>query len=36
MNITEIVSTDYTEFSPDTTVSKLASAFEDPDRKSVV
>ena len=36
MNITEIVSTDYTEFSPDTTVSKLASAFEDPTVKGVV
>jgi len=36
MDITEIVSTDYTEFSPDTTVSKLVSAFEDPTVKGVV
>ncbi|MFB6132039.1 MAG: CBS domain-containing protein [Halanaeroarchaeum sp.] len=36
MDITDIVTQDYVAFSPDDTVSKLASAFEDPDVKGVV
>jgi CBS domain-containing protein len=36
MDIEAIVSADYTEFSPETRVSKLAGAFEDPSLKGVV
>ncbi|UWG48616.1 Protein containing two CBS domains (some fused to C-terminal double-stranded RNA-binding domain of RaiA family) [Halanaeroarchaeum sp. HSR-CO] len=36
MDITDIVSTDYVEFSPDTPVSKLVGAFEDPGVKGVI
>ncbi|MFW6003731.1 MAG: CBS domain-containing protein [Halanaeroarchaeum sp.] len=36
MDITDIVSTDYVEFTPDTPVSKLVGAFEDPAVKGVI
>ncbi|MFA9517397.1 CBS domain-containing protein [Halopenitus sp. H-Gu1] len=36
MDIANIVSEDYVEFSPETTVSKLAGAFEDPTTKGVL
>jgi CBS domain-containing protein/ribosome-associated translation inhibitor RaiA len=36
MDITDIVSQEYVEFSPDTQVSKLVGAFEDPSVKGVV
>jgi CBS domain-containing protein len=36
MDITDIVSDEYVEFTPDTTVSKLVGAFEDPTVKGVV
>ncbi|MFB6134018.1 MAG: CBS domain-containing protein [Halanaeroarchaeum sp.] len=36
MDITDIVSQDFVEFTPDTQVSKLAGAFEDPSVKGVV
>jgi CBS domain-containing protein len=36
MDIIDIVSEEYTEFTPDTTVSKLVGAFEDPSVKGVV
>lgn len=36
MDIADIVSEDYVEFSPDTPVSKLAGAFEDPSVMGVV
>ncbi|AKH98228.1 CBS domain-containing protein [Halanaeroarchaeum sulfurireducens] len=36
MDITDIVSQDYVEFSPDTQVSKLVGAFDDPGVKGVV
>ncbi|WP_152041130.1 CBS domain-containing protein [Salinigranum salinum] len=36
MDIVDIVSEEYVEFTPDTTVSKLVGAFEDPSVKGVV
>jgi CBS domain-containing protein/ribosome-associated translation inhibitor RaiA len=36
MDITDIVSKDYVEFSPDTPVSKLGGAFDDPSVRGVV
>jgi CBS domain-containing protein/ribosome-associated translation inhibitor RaiA len=36
MDIVDIVSEEYIEFTPDTTVSKLVGAFEDPSVKAVV
>jgi len=36
MDITDIVSQDYIEYSPDTRVSKLVGAFDDPDVKGVI
>jgi CBS domain-containing protein/ribosome-associated translation inhibitor RaiA len=36
MDISEIVSEEYVEFTPETTVSKLVGAFEDPDLEGVV
>lgn len=36
MNISQIVSEDYVEYSPDTRVSKLAGTFQDPSVKGVV
>jgi CBS domain-containing protein len=36
MNVTDAVTTDYVAFSPDTTVSKLVGAFDDPSVEGVV